>query len=64
MSSWDRYPTARPRAVEGGLKARTARGAIGASWWSKRFLTVLESFALGTLLTRGRTYAQIGRAHV
>lgn len=61
MSSWDRYPAARPRTVEGGLKARTARGDIGSSWWSKRFLTVLESFALGTRLTRGRAYARKGQ---
>lgn len=55
------FPTSRPRAVEGGLKARTTRGEIGSSWWSKRFLTVLESFALGTRLTRGRTYARRGQ---
>jgi uncharacterized Zn finger protein len=59
--SWDRYPTSRPRAVEGGLKARSTRGDIGSSWWSKRFLTVLESFALGTRLTRGRAYARKGQ---
>lgn len=61
MSSWDRYPTSKPRAVEGGLKARSARGDIGSSWWSKRFLAVLESFALGTRLTRGRAYARKGQ---
>jgi len=55
------FPTARPRAVEGGLKARSARGDIGSSWWSKRFLAVLESFALGTRLTRGRAYARKGQ---
>jgi uncharacterized Zn finger protein len=51
----------RPRRVEGGIKARSARGAIGQSWWSKRFLAVLESFALGTRLTRGRSYARAGQ---
>ncbi len=50
-----------PIRVEGGIKARSARGAIGESWWSKRFLAVLESFALGTRLTRGRTYARKGQ---
>lgn len=55
------YPASRPRAVEGGLKARSTRGAIGSSWWSKRFLAVLESFALGTRLTRGRAYARKGQ---
>lgn len=51
----------RPLRVEGGLKARSERGAIGESWWSKRFLAVLESFALGSRLTRGRNYARKGQ---
>ncbi|MEU1398924.1 SWIM zinc finger family protein [Micromonospora zamorensis] len=51
----------RPRKVDGGLRARSARGAIGRSWWSRRFLEVLESFALGTRLTRGRSYARAGQ---
>ncbi|MEV0611355.1 SWIM zinc finger family protein [Polymorphospora rubra] len=50
-----------PRPVEGGLKARSTRGAIGESWWARRFLAVLESFALGTRLTRGRSYARKGQ---
>ncbi|MER7444906.1 SWIM zinc finger family protein [Micromonospora avicenniae] len=51
----------RPRKVAGGLRARSTRGAIGRSWWSRRFLEVLESFALGTRLTRGRSYARAGQ---
>ncbi|MFI6820690.1 SWIM zinc finger family protein [Micromonospora sp. NPDC050187] len=50
-----------PRRVSGGLRARSSRGAIGQSWWSRRFLEVLESFALGTRLTRGRAYARAGQ---
>ncbi|WFE41630.1 SWIM zinc finger family protein [Micromonospora sp. WMMD998] len=50
-----------PRRVEGGLRARSTRGAIGQSWWSRRFLEVLESFALGSRLTRGRAYARRGQ---
>jgi uncharacterized Zn finger protein len=61
-SDWDSWPTSSPRLkVEGGLKARSARGAIGESWWSRRFLDILESFALGTRLTRGRNYARAGQ---
>lgn len=55
------YPPSRPREVENGLKARRSRGAIGESWWSRRFLDVLESFAMGNRLTRGRTYARKGQ---
>ncbi|MEH1128125.1 SWIM zinc finger family protein [Micromonospora sp. CPCC 206061] len=51
----------RTRKVDGGLKARSARGKIGESWWSRRFLDVLESFAVGTRLTRGRSYARAGQ---
>jgi uncharacterized Zn finger protein len=51
----------KPRRVDGGVRARSARGAIGRSWWSRRFLDVLESFALGTRLTRGRSYARAGQ---
>jgi uncharacterized Zn finger protein len=54
-------PFGRTRRVEGGLRARSARGQIGESWWSKRFLAVLESFALGSRLTRGRSYARAGQ---
>jgi uncharacterized Zn finger protein len=51
----------RPVRVDGGLRARSSRGAIGKSWWSRRFLDVLESFALGSRLTRGRSYARAGQ---
>ncbi|MCW6009836.1 SWIM zinc finger family protein [Micromonospora sp. CPCC 205371] len=51
----------RTRKVDGGLKARSTRGKIGESWWSRRFLDVLESFAVGTRLTRGRSYARAGQ---
>lgn len=54
-------PPSRPRPVEGGLTARSTRGAIGEHWWSRRFVEVLESFALGSRLTRGRSYARRGQ---
>jgi uncharacterized Zn finger protein len=56
---FERYgPTLR---VEGGIKARSERGAIGESWWSKRFLAVLEALAIGGRLNRGRAYARQGQ---
>jgi len=54
-------PASKPLAVDGGLVARSARGAIGEHWWSRRFLEVLESFALGSRLTRGKNYARRGQ---
>jgi uncharacterized Zn finger protein len=50
-----------PRHVKDGLKAKSERGAIGESWWSKRWVEVLESFELGNRLTRGRSYARKGQ---
>lgn len=55
------YPPSRPRAVAGGLKARSTRGAIGATWWSERFIAVLEAMGLGSRLQRGRSYARKGQ---
>jgi uncharacterized Zn finger protein len=54
-------PPSRPRAVEGGLQARSRRGAIGQSWWSGRFVAVLETIGLGNRLQRGRNYARRGQ---
>ena len=50
-----------PRPVEGGIKARSRRGTIGEQWWSRRFITVLESFGMRGRLTRGRHYARRGQ---
>jgi uncharacterized Zn finger protein len=54
-------PSGRPLPVEGGIKARTQRGAIGRSWWSARFVQVLETIGVGGRLGRGRAYARSGQ---
>jgi uncharacterized Zn finger protein len=54
-------PPSRPIPVEDGITARSARGDIGVTWWSRRFIAVLESFALGTRLSRGKNYARRGQ---
>ena len=51
----------KPIAVEGGIAARSTRGNIGESWWSQRFVAVLESFGMDGRLTRGRAYARKGQ---
>jgi uncharacterized Zn finger protein len=55
------YPPSRPRRVSGGITARSTRGAIGSSWWSRRFIDALEAIAAGSRLTRGRSYARQGQ---
>jgi len=64
MSSNDHYPfyePSRPLPAEGGIEARSQRGAIGETWWSRRFIELLESFGVGSRLKRGRTYARAGQ---
>ncbi|WP_028937278.1 SWIM zinc finger family protein [Pseudonocardia spinosispora] len=60
MAWWDSEPT-RAVKVEGGIKARSKRGAIGQSWWSARFIQVLTSIGVGGRLDRGRNYARAGQ---
>jgi uncharacterized Zn finger protein len=52
---------ARPIPVEGGLVARSERGAIGSTWWSRRFVAALEALSIGGRLSRGKTYARKGQ---
>jgi len=54
-------PPSKPREVDGGIKARSRRGAIGETWWSERFIEVLESIGVGARLQRGRAYARMGQ---
>ncbi len=61
MSPWYEYDSAGPIAVEGGIKAKSKRGAIGEQWWSRRFIAALESSGLSGRLTRGRSYARRGQ---
>ncbi len=50
-----------PIRVEGGVQARSRRGAIGEQWWSQRFIGVLESLGMSGRLARGRHYARRGQ---
>jgi uncharacterized Zn finger protein len=58
---WDYYEKTSPKAVKNGLKAKSKRGSIGETWWSKRWVSVLESFDMGARLTRGKSYARKGQ---
>jgi uncharacterized Zn finger protein len=58
---WKRYPESRPLATTGGIPTSKQRGAMAATWWSKRFIEVLESYGLGTRMQRGRRYARSGQ---
>ncbi len=58
---WDFYSEGRPRKVTDGMKTKKDRGAIGETWWSKRWLHTLEAFGMGSRLSRGRAYARQGQ---
>lgn len=58
---WEYYKPTKPKEVKNGIKAKSKRGEIGTTWWSKRWIAVLESFSMGTRLTRGRSYARKGQ---
>lgn len=64
MSSFGYYPhyeRSVPLPAEDGIQARSRRGAIGETWWSRRFIELLESFGVGSRLKRGRNYARAGQ---
>jgi hypothetical protein len=52
---------ARPREVRGGIRIHAARGAVARTWWSQRFLGVLEQLGVGGRLSRGKSYARAGQ---
>ena len=58
---WDRYPASKPIKAEGGIVTRRQRGQMADTWWSKRFVDVLESYGLGARMQRGRRYARAGQ---
>ncbi|MBI4332706.1 MAG: SWIM zinc finger family protein [Chloroflexi bacterium] len=58
---WQHYTPGPPRAVKNGIKTRSQRGAIGETWWSKRWINVLERLGMGARLDRGRSYARRGQ---
>ncbi len=58
---WARYPESRPIPVEDGIATSKQRGAMAATWWSKHFVDVLESYGLGARMQRGRRYARTGQ---
>lgn len=58
---YDYYEPSKPKKVKDGIKAKSQRGSFGKSWWSKRWISVLESFGWSNRLQRGRTYARKGQ---
>ncbi|MDO8671758.1 MAG: SWIM zinc finger family protein, partial [Dehalococcoidia bacterium] len=58
---WDNYEPSRPKPTKEGIKAKSQRGNIGETWWSTRFIKLLQSFGMGPRLSRGKSYARSGQ---
>ncbi|MBW0104039.1 SWIM zinc finger family protein [Pseudonocardia sp. KRD291] len=55
------YAARKPLRVHGGVQIHSTRGTIARTWWSARFIGVLEELGVGGRLSRGRTYARSGQ---
>lgn len=60
-NDWRYYEPARPRPVKNGIRAKSQHGAIAETWWSRRWIGILESIGMGARLNRGRSYARMGQ---
>jgi uncharacterized Zn finger protein len=60
-SDYGYFQPSRPIKTDDGIKSRSQRGAFASNWWAKRWLSVLESYGIGSRLQRGRSYARNGQ---
>jgi uncharacterized Zn finger protein len=51
----------KPRKPADGIKAKSGRGKIGATWWAGRWIAALEKLVDSGRLSRGRSYARSGQ---
>lgn len=58
---WHKYEESRPRPVQDGISTSRERGAMAQSWWSRRFVAVLDEYGLGARIQRGKRYARSGQ---
>jgi len=61
MGYWNHYyytPT-KPKEVKDGIKLQSKN--IASTWWSKRWISLLDSFGWSNRLQRGRNYARKGQ---
>lgn len=61
MSDWWMHENAERLPSRDGIPARSQRGEIGETWWSRRFIAALREVTDPSRLTRGRSYARSGQ---
>ena len=49
----EEYAGGRPIRVEGGIRIHSAKGAVARTWWSARFIAVLEQVAAQAIRSYG-----------
>jgi len=61
MSYWEYeyYEPAKPKKVKDGIRLESTK--MGATWWSKKWISLLDSFGWSNRLARGRRYARSGQ---
>jgi uncharacterized Zn finger protein len=55
------FEPTKPLEVEGGIKARSKRGAFAKNWWATQWIKAMERLVDAGRLGRGRTYARKGQ---
>jgi uncharacterized Zn finger protein len=55
------FEPSRPLEAEGGIKARSKRGAFAKNWWATRWIEAMEDLMEVKRLRRGRNYARRGQ---
>jgi hypothetical protein len=58
---WRKYPASVPIPTQAGIATSKQRGDMAATWWSRRLVTLLDSYGLGARMQRGRRYARQGQ---
>ena len=61
MSDWWMHESSERLPSRDGIRARSQRGEIGETWWSRHFIAALREVTDPSRLTRGRSYARSGQ---
>ncbi len=59
--AWPSHAESKPIPVTDGIATSSKRGAMAESWWSRKFVDVLDQYGLGARMQRGRRYARSGQ---
>jgi len=58
VADWERFGRTRPGD---GIRLRSARGSVGATWWGRRLIETMEAVVDSGRVSRGKSYARSGQ---